>query len=111
MLLLSHTHTQSGALNLSLKTCAQFHGYDPKAIFTPISPLQGEISEQQNEERVSVKEWSYLGREKKCNLPLPVSMFLYLLYIFQKHSQVPRKNSTTTMVHRMPPRGQHRLSV
>ena len=78
----------------------------PKPLSHPPALLQGEISEQQSEEeRVSVEERSYLRRKKKCNLPLPVSMFLSLLYIFQKHIPVPRKNSTTTMVHRMPPRG------
>lgn len=76
-----------------------------KPLAHPPALLQGDISEQQSEEkRVSVEERSYLRRKKKCNLPLLVSMFLSLLYIFQKHSQVPRKNSTTTMVHRMPPR-------
>ena len=77
----------------------------PLPLSHPPALLQGEISEQQSEEKgVSVEERSYLRRKKKCNLPLLVSMFLSLLYIFQKHSQVPRKNSTTTMVHRMPPR-------
>ena len=97
------THTQSGDWISVSKTCTYFHGYDAKA--HPPALLQGEISEQQSEEKgVSVEERSYLRRKKKCNLPLLVSMFLSLLYIFQKHSQVPRKNSTTTMVHRMPPR-------
>ena len=76
-----------------------------KPLAHPPALFQGEISEQQSEEeRVSVEERSYLRRKKKCNLPLLVSMFLSLLYIFQKHSQVPRKNSTTTTPHRMPSR-------
>ena len=51
----------------------------PMPFSHPPALLQGEISEQQSEEeRVSVEERSYLSKIKKCNLPLPVSMFLSL---------------------------------
>jgi len=74
-------------------------------MITHTSPLARAISEQQNEEeRVSVEERSYLRMKEKCNLPLPVSVFLSFLYVFQKYSPAPRKNSTATTPHRMPSR-------
>ena len=84
----------------------------PMPLSHPPALLQGEISEQQSEEeRVSVEERSYLRRKKKCNLLLPVSMFLSLLYIFQTHSPVPRKYSRSTVIHRTTPRGPEIISL
>ena len=100
------THIQSGAWISVSKTCTQFHGYDPSSIITPTSPFAGgNLWAAKWRKRVSVEERSYLRRKKKWNLPLPVSMFLSLLYIFQTHSPVPRKYSTSTVIHRMTPKG------
>lgn len=110
MLLLSHTHTQSGAWISVLKPVPSSMVMTPMPWSHTPAPLQVQsLSSKSEEERVSVEERSYLRMKEKCNLPLPVSVLLSFLYIFQKYSPVPRKNSITTTAHRMPSRDHNAL--